>query len=97
MSSLPRVILYQNYNEFCEGTGIAVLNTAGFGRLLRQTFANLQTRRLGHRGQSKYFYQGIQARSTSPLFQRPEIMSAIRTGERYADYSVPLIKSVLST
>lgn len=81
-SSLPRNVLFQHYTEFCLSHHIVRLNTAGFGRLLRQTFPNLKTRRLGHRGNSKYFYQGIRVQSSSHLSARPEVLSTMRVGER---------------
>jgi len=38
-------------------------------KILRSTFPNLKTRRLGTRGQSKYHYYGITVRQTSPYYQ----------------------------
>lgn len=45
------------------------IGAAGFGKLVRKTFPNITTRRLGTRGQSKYHYYGIAVRETSIYFQ----------------------------
>jgi hypothetical protein len=41
-----------------------------FGKIIRQQFPNLKTRRLGTRGQSKYHYYGIGIRPTSKYRER---------------------------
>ena len=48
------------------------MNAASFGKLIRGVFPNLKTRRLGVRGQSKYHYNGIRVKNTSPLRFRPD-------------------------
>lgn len=45
------------------------IGAAGFGKLVRKTFPNITTRRLGTRGQSKYHYYGIAIRETSPYYE----------------------------
>ncbi len=45
------------------------IGAAGFGKLVRKTFPNITTRRLGTRGQSKYHYYGIAVRETSIYYQ----------------------------
>jgi hypothetical protein len=40
---------------------------AGFGKVIRQLFPNLKTRRLGTRGNSKYHYYGIKLSPDSHL------------------------------
>ncbi|KAJ7392810.1 hypothetical protein OS493_010470 [Desmophyllum pertusum] len=64
--SLPRSALYSHYLDFCEKNNLAPVNAASFGKIIRHTFPNLKTRRLGTRGQSKYHYYGITIKSTSP-------------------------------
>jgi len=54
--SLPRNSLYTHYLDFCNKTAIEPVNAASFGKIIRTTFPDLKTRRLGKRGQSKYHY-----------------------------------------
>lgn len=63
--SLPRSSLYTHYLDFCKGNNMTPVNAASFGKIIRQQFPNLKTRRLGTRGQSKYHYYGIGVKSTS--------------------------------
>ena len=63
--SLPRSLLYAHYLEFCGSSGMSPMNAASFGKIIRQQFPALKTRRLGTRGQSKYHYYGIGVKSTS--------------------------------
>lgn len=64
--SLPRSALYSHYLDFCEKNNLSPVNAASFGKIIRHTFPNLKTRRLGTRGQSKYHYYGITIKTTSP-------------------------------
>ncbi|XP_032231120.1 transcription factor RFX4 isoform X2 [Nematostella vectensis] len=64
--SLPRSALYSHYLDFCEKNSLSPVNAASFGKIIRHTFPNLKTRRLGTRGQSKYHYYGITIKTTSP-------------------------------
>lgn len=41
------------------------VNSACFGKVIRNIFPNLKTRRLGTRGQSKYHYDGLRLKPTS--------------------------------
>ncbi|XP_066921011.1 regulatory factor X 4-like [Clytia hemisphaerica] len=66
--SLPRSSLYTHYLDFCTNSHIMPVNAASFGKIIRNTFPNLKTRRLGTRGQSKYHYYGITVRTTSPYY-----------------------------
>ncbi|XP_064479593.1 transcription factor RFX4-like [Ornithodoros turicata] len=45
------------------------VNAASFGKIIRQQFPQLTTRRLGTRGQSRYHYYGIAIRDTSIYFE----------------------------
>lgn len=63
--SLPRSSLYTHYLDFCQGSTMTPVNAASFGKIIRQQFPNLKTRRLGTRGQSKYHYYGIGVKATS--------------------------------
>lgn len=48
--------VYCCYAEKCGSERVSVLNPASFGKLVRIIFPNVQTRRLGVRGESKYHY-----------------------------------------
>lgn len=48
--------MYCSYAEKCGTERVSVLNPASFGKLVRAIFPNVQTRRLGVRGESKYHY-----------------------------------------
>ncbi|KAH9492829.1 regulatory factor X, 4 (influences HLA class II expression) [Bulinus truncatus] len=56
---LPRSTLYEHYLEFCRANDTNPVNAASFGKIIRQRFPLVTTRRLGTRGQSKYHYYGI--------------------------------------
>ncbi|XP_055865473.1 transcription factor RFX4-like [Biomphalaria glabrata] len=56
---LPRSTLYQHYLDFCHTNDTNPVNAASFGKIIRQQFPLVTTRRLGTRGQSKYHYYGI--------------------------------------
>ncbi|CAD5215731.1 unnamed protein product [Bursaphelenchus xylophilus] len=66
-SSLPRCTLYEHYLKHCRDSGLDPVNAASFGKLIRSVFKGLRTRRLGTRGNSKYHYNGIRIKLTSPL------------------------------
>ncbi|XP_065192427.1 transcription factor RFX4-like [Sycon ciliatum] len=65
---LPRSVLYTHYLDFCKSSGLTPVSAASFGKVIRQKFPNLTTRRLGTRGQSKYHYYGIGIKETSPYY-----------------------------
>ncbi|EFE40424.1 DNA damage and replication checkpoint protein Rfx1, putative [Trichophyton verrucosum HKI 0517] len=54
--SVRRDRVYCCYAEKCGNDRVSVLNPASFGKLVRIIFPNVQTRRLGVRGESKYHY-----------------------------------------
>lgn len=65
--------VYCCYAEKCGSERVSVLNPASFGKLVRIIFPNVQTRRLGVRGESKYHYVDLsvieekqQQHSTAP-------------------------------
>lgn len=55
-ASVRRDKVYCCYAEKCGTERVSVLNPASFGKLVRIIFPNVQTRRLGVRGESKYHY-----------------------------------------
>eukprot|EP00118_Oscarella_pearsei_P007101 m.33626 g.33626 ORF g.33626 m.33626 type:complete len:595 (+) comp31855_c0_seq1:367-2151(+) len=65
---LPRSVLYTHYLDFFKKQSLIPVSAASFGKVIRQKFPNLTTRRLGTRGQSKYHYYGIGIKKTSPYF-----------------------------
>ncbi|XP_064601308.1 DNA-binding protein RFX6-like [Liolophura sinensis] len=62
---LPRCVLYTHYLDFCKKHQFTPAGAATFGKIIRQRFPKLTTRRLGTRGQSKYHYYGIGIKETS--------------------------------
>uniref|UniRef100_A0A183BMS8 RFX-type winged-helix domain-containing protein n=1 Tax=Globodera pallida TaxID=36090 RepID=A0A183BMS8_GLOPA len=75
-ASLPRCTLYEHYQNHCREIGLSPVNAASFGKLIRNSFKDLLTRRLGTRGNSKYHYSGIRIKPSSALlhegFQRAQ-------------------------
>uniref|UniRef100_UPI00398F17AC transcription factor RFX4 n=1 Tax=Pristiophorus japonicus TaxID=55135 RepID=UPI00398F17AC len=65
---IPRSALYMHYLDFCEKNDTQPVNAASFGKIIRQQFPQLTTRRLGTRGQSKYHYYGIAVKESSPYY-----------------------------
>lgn len=59
---MPRGRVYHMYASRCSDDRVIVLNPASFGKLVRILFPNLQTRRLGVRGESKYHYVNFDLR-----------------------------------
>ena len=62
-STVPRAVLYGEFEQFCYQSNIEPCNKATFGKLIRAVF-NVKTRRLGTRGHSRYHYFGLRARTT---------------------------------
>ncbi|XP_043211705.1 transcription factor RFX3-like isoform X10 [Amphibalanus amphitrite] len=73
--SLPRSTLYSHYLRHCAENKLDPVNAASFGKLIRQVFYGLRTRRLGTRGNSKYHYYGIRVKPESPLNNLTEEVS----------------------
>ncbi|XP_073506014.1 transcription factor RFX4 isoform X4 [Phyllobates terribilis] len=57
-----------HYLDFCEKNDTQPVNAASFGKIIRQQFPQLTTRRLGTRGQSKYHYYGIAVKESSQYY-----------------------------
>lgn len=62
--NVPRKNMYEHYQASCITNHLTPVNSATFGKLLRNVFPDLKTRRLGTRGQSKYHYCGIRVRTS---------------------------------
>ena len=67
-SSIPRFTMYYFYYRHCQHERIEPINAASYGKLLKSVFPSIRTRRLGHRGQSKYHYYGIKVIIISIFF-----------------------------
>jgi len=65
---LPRSSIYDHYLDFCTREQLQPVNAASFGKIIRQQFPSLTTRRLGTRGQSKYHYYGLGIRPISRYY-----------------------------
>ncbi|XP_070202500.1 transcription factor RFX4-like [Littorina saxatilis] len=65
---IPRSTLYYHYLDFCEANDSQPVNAASFGKIIRQQFPQITTRRLGTRGQSKYHYYGIGVKESSSYY-----------------------------
>lgn len=73
--------MYCCYAEKCGTERVSVLNPASFGKLVRIIFPNVQTRRLGVRGESKYHYVDltvIEEKQQKPPALNPQIPAAQR-------------------
>ncbi|GFX76981.1 DNA-binding protein RFX6 [Trichonephila clavipes] len=66
---LPREIIYEHYLEFCKNEKIVPACKATFGKLIRNTFPHVTSKRLGARGHSKYHYNGIGIKQNSEYCQ----------------------------
>ncbi|CAL1543409.1 unnamed protein product, partial [Lymnaea stagnalis] len=84
---LPRCVLYVHYLDFCKRQGFKPAGAATFGKLIRQKFKNITTRRLGTRGQSKYHYYGIGIIESSIYYQ------SVYTGKGLTRFSGIKIKT----
>lgn len=63
--------VYCCYAEKCGTERVSVLNPASFGKLVRIIFPNVQTRRLGVRGESKYHYVDLSVIEEKQLKPEP--------------------------
>ncbi|KAI9638927.1 uncharacterized protein MKK02DRAFT_41955 [Dioszegia hungarica] len=54
--TVPRQGLYASYTAASDDYGVRAINSASFGKAVRNAFPGIKTRRLGVRGNSKYHY-----------------------------------------
>ncbi|KAI8056010.1 RFX DNA-binding domain-containing protein [Syncephalis plumigaleata] len=68
--SILRTKFYELYHNHARDINdpLEPMNQATFGKIIHQVFENVQTRRLGQRGHSKYHYSGVMPRRDSPLW-----------------------------
>ena len=57
--TVPRQGLYHSYTISCKEYGVRCINSASFGKAVRSAYPGIKTRRLGHRGNSKYHYVSL--------------------------------------
>ncbi|KAJ5889021.1 hypothetical protein N7495_009062 [Penicillium taxi] len=76
--SVRRDRVYCCYAEKCGTERVSVLNPASFGKLVRIVFPNMQTRRLGVRGESKYHYVDLSVIEEKQ--QRPPLAVSVHAG-----------------
>ncbi|KAK0527568.1 hypothetical protein OC834_004367 [Tilletia horrida] len=57
--TVNRAYMNQSYRAVCRTYRMHPLNPSAFGRLVRTQFPNINTRRLGPRGNSRYHYTGL--------------------------------------
>ncbi|KAK4512412.1 uncharacterized protein ATC70_003112 [Mucor velutinosus] len=81
--NVPRKNMYEHYQSSCAANHLTPVNSATFGKLLRNVFPDLKTRRLGTRGQSKYHYCGIRVRTS----QDPEPIPIVELMQEHAAVS----------
>eukprot|EP00731_Ephydatia_muelleri_P025425 Em0017g508a len=79
---LPRSTIYEHYQDYCERAQIQPVNAASFGKIIRQQFPTLTTRRLGTRGQSKYHYYGLGIKPTSRYYKKELIEEQPNSGTK---------------
>lgn len=79
-TSVPRNRVFSKYASRCANERVVPLNPASFGKLVRVIFPNIQTRRLGVRGESKYHYVDLEMieddEETQPPRQMPRVASS---------------------
>ena len=89
---LPRTVVYDHYYELCMDKGWQRLSAALFGQLIRRVFPSVRIRRLGPRGSSAYYYEGIGVLPTSPLARRPDVHATSLELTRYGGSSNLLVR-----
>ncbi|XP_075217864.1 uncharacterized protein LOC142322672 [Lycorma delicatula] len=73
--SIPKQVVYGEYMEYCDKTGVKPLSNADFGKVMKQVFSHVRPRRLGTRGNSRYCYSGMSKKRTLSPPTLPEITS----------------------
>ncbi|MBW0539916.1 hypothetical protein O181_079631, partial [Austropuccinia psidii MF-1] len=76
--NVSRQGLYGSYLRICQEYDIKPINSASFGKAVRQSYPNIKTRRLGVRGNSKYHYCGIRPATA----KEAEILMALSRSEQ---------------
>jgi hypothetical protein len=66
---LPCSTLYNHYLHHCKGNKLYHVNAASFVNIIRSTFPGVRARKLGTKGNSKYYFYGIHVISGSSVNQ----------------------------
>ncbi|KFU94275.1 DNA-binding protein RFX5, partial [Chaetura pelagica] len=70
---VPKQDVYDAYKRYGDNLCCRPLSTANFGKIIREIFPNIKARRLGGRGQSKYFSIGIRRKTVVSLPPLPSL------------------------
>ncbi|KAH9515974.1 DNA-binding protein rfx6 [Dermatophagoides farinae] len=65
--SISRSLIYETYLIFCQQHNFIPVCKATFGKLVRNRFPGVKSKRLGARGQSKYHYYNINFKENSKI------------------------------
>ncbi|KAH9417324.1 DNA-binding protein rfx6 [Dermatophagoides pteronyssinus] len=65
--SIARSLIYESYQKFCQQNNFLPICKATFGKLIRNHFPMVKSKRLGARGQSKYHYYNINFRENDRI------------------------------
>jgi regulatory factor X 1/2/3 len=68
-ASLPLSTLYNHYLRHYKGNKLCHVNAASFGNIIRSAFPGVRARKLGTKGNSKYYFYGIRVIPGSSLNQ----------------------------
>jgi hypothetical protein len=66
-ASIAKEDLYNCYKSICRQMEQEANTPAVFGKILMSVFPRVRGRRLGQRGDTKYYYSGITVKETSKL------------------------------
>lgn len=78
---MPKQEVYDDYKTFCENHGLRPLCNPDFGKMMKYAFPDIIARRLGKRGQSKYFYGGLKKKLDMAPPVLPELQIKVRHTE----------------
>ncbi|XP_062865329.1 DNA-binding protein RFX7-like isoform X2 [Trichomycterus rosablanca] len=87
-SCLPKEEIYETYRKHCEDTNLETLSTAKFGKVIREVFPGIVARRLGGRGQSRYYYSGIRRRTVLNMALSPRLEVRNHQAEQLGEQEV---------
>jgi hypothetical protein len=79
--SIPRSDVYSNYEQWCQQRQHTCYNAAMFGKIFKQAFPSVHTRRIGGREKSKYHYAGVVKRTQQSVdeYATALLLSQVKT------------------
>lgn len=92
-TSLARKDVYEDYLRYTQQLKCDHLVQSDFGKIMRQIFPEVQSRRLGSRGASKYCYSGLRKRTDN---QEPSLVAGWRFSRIMRNYSTLKCKFIKS-